>query len=96
MCYRGHWGTVCHNSWDRTDAQTVCRLLGYGASNLSIPTTNNFFDTVSAEGPVFVKMVECVGNETDFLDCLTAEPGGDTCGRARDAGVFCSGRFYYC
>ena len=92
MCYRGHWGTVCQNSWDETDALAVCRILGYGASNLAIPTTLDFFSPIpSPLGPVFVKEVECTGNETNFLDCLVSQPGGETCFHARDAGVFCSG-----
>lgn len=91
LCYRGHWGTVCHNGWDKKDAQTVCNLLGYGASKVSIPATNNFFNSVPPEGPVFVEGVACSGNEANFLDCLSSEPGGDTCGHSRDAGVYCSG-----
>jgi len=76
LCYRGYWGTVCERSWDRTDARTVCRLLGYTASSdLVLPTTSNFFDSVAPEGPVFVRNVRCSGNEMNFMDCLSADPG---------------------
>lgn len=90
VCFNGHWGTVCHNRWDKTDAQTVCRILGYGTENLAIPTTTNFFDTPPAEGPVMVNGVDCNGTESTFLDCLSTDPGDHTCSHAQDSGVFCT------
>lgn len=91
VCFSGHWGTVCHNGWDKTDAQVVCRILGYGTENLAIPTTTNFFSRPVALGPVLVNNVGCNGTETAFLDCLSSDPGGQSCRHSQDAGVFCTG-----
>lgn len=34
-CLGGIWGTVCSNGWDDTDAQSICKSLGfnYGSKN---------------------------------------------------------------
>ena len=29
ICYNKIWGSVCHNSWSTTDANVLCKQLGY-------------------------------------------------------------------
>ena len=42
ICYNKIWGSVCHNSWSRFDANVVCKHLGYQPKgkyfNLTIAT----------------------------------------------------------
>ncbi len=31
VCKRNIWGTICHNGWGVTDANVICRQLGFSS-----------------------------------------------------------------
>ena len=90
VCFSGRWGTVCQDNWDKVDAQTTCRLLGFGNGSVALPTRGAYFG-VQQDRPIFLDEVRCLGNETGILQCASVDVGDHNCNHFRDAGVICSG-----
>jgi hypothetical protein len=83
----GRWGTICNVYWDDADAEVFCRQLGdYVGGVQANPTTVG-----SSEQDIWMTRVECVGNETDFLQCEASWYPAQTqrCTHGNDAGVVC-------
>nr|XP_054762565.1 deleted in malignant brain tumors 1 protein-like [Lytechinus pictus] len=66
--YQGSWGTVCNNSWTITEADVVCRQMGYpGAavashSELTIPLGKDGY-------PTLFENFHCRTNSTNLYNC---------------------------
>ena len=83
--HNGEWGTVCDDSWGFTDANVVCRQLGYiGAT--SAPGLA-FFG--AGRGPIHYDNMACTGREARLADCSHRGIGIHNCGHGEDAGVVC-------
>lgn len=83
----GHWGTICDDSWDKKDADVVCRELGYREA-LSAPTHAIFGE---GNGHIWLADVECLGTESSIEDCQ--HKGWNVigyCFHEEDASVICT------
>ena len=77
------WGPVCDDAWEDSNAQVVCRQLGFTNGTA---TRQSHFGNVS---DVFsMDNVNCSGNEARIQDCSYNLK--DDCGRQEGAGVICS------
>ncbi|XP_071800220.1 scavenger receptor cysteine-rich type 1 protein M130-like isoform X2 [Asterias amurensis] len=83
--HNGTWGTVCGDGWDNTDADVVCRQLGFTGATTS--WQNAHFGL--GLGPVFMDNVNCDGNEERLQDCVFRGWGVSDCPHSKDASVTC-------
>ena len=86
IMYQGIWGTICDDGWDNNDATVVCRELGF----LNGVATQPLFQF--NRGPVWLRQVECLGNESKLSLCPHSGVGSvGNCTHVQDVGVKCSG-----
>uniref|UniRef100_A0A8C2BUY5 Soluble scavenger receptor cysteine-rich domain-containing protein SSC5D n=1 Tax=Cyprinus carpio TaxID=7962 RepID=A0A8C2BUY5_CYPCA len=86
VLHDGRWGTVSDDGWDLTDAAVVCRELGCG--DVIEAKGGAYFGQGS--GPVWMNSVDCVGNESSFIQCNVDHWQHNNLDNLHDAGVICN------
>lgn len=82
----GTWGSVCDNSWDASDAEVVCRQLGFDSPH-SLAVSGSFFGQSS--GPFYMDSARCTGGEDHLTYCPSTNFGHPACSHDKEAGVIC-------
>lgn len=86
MYWNGQWGTVCHNNFDITDANVICRYLGYPGASLALW----YAHFGQGYGPVwFGDMNWFENNASPYYCSKTAYEMAPGCGHDKDASVVC-------
>ena len=80
------WGTVCDDGWTTTEANVVCRQLGFGLAVAAKSAA--FFGRGS--GDILLDDVSCSGSERSLDLCSHRGVGTHNCRHEEDAGVICS------
>ncbi|KAF4529486.1 hypothetical protein B566_EDAN017247, partial [Ephemera danica] len=76
------WGTVCDDSFDQSDAQVVCRMLGYwGPAKAMKKATYG-----PGKGAVWIDELACVGQEMSIAECGSVPWGKHNCEHTEDVG----------
>ena len=81
----GSWGTICDDGWGLSDANVVCKQLGY-ASAMKAHGKSYFGE---GTGRIWLDDLACMGNETNIGECLHRGWGSHDCTHKQDAGVVC-------
>ena len=63
--HSGLWGSVCDDEFGEEEGSVVCRMMGLPGP-VKIHTQAAYGE---GAGPIWIKTIECWGNETSLRDC---------------------------
>lgn len=83
MFYKGRWGTVCDDGFTMTNAEVVCRQLGFTSVNSYGSGAN------SGNGTIWLDQVNCNGSESSIAACRHSYWGYHDCHHSEDVIISC-------
>eukprot|EP00057_Strongylocentrotus_purpuratus_P010927 XP_011665401.1 PREDICTED: scavenger receptor cysteine-rich domain superfamily protein-like [Strongylocentrotus purpuratus] len=73
--HEGTWGTICDDGFDITDANVICRQLGYSSANASHCCAHFTHGT----GDIHIDDLACSGLESRISECPNRGWGEHNC-----------------
>ena len=86
ILYEDQWGTLCHDSFSDTDANVICRQLGFPEGNHRAKEGGYFS---SGTGEIWIDDLACSGSEKNIYYCNFPGWSIHNCNHNEDAGVVC-------
>ncbi|XP_060590612.1 deleted in malignant brain tumors 1 protein-like isoform X2 [Ruditapes philippinarum] len=85
--YNNTWGTVCDDGFNINDAKVICRMMGFQTAN-SLSVSGSHFG--NGTGPILLDDVQCLGSETNIVQCSNKGWYSHNCNHGEDVGVICN------
>ena len=85
--YQHGWGGICDDGWGQPEASVICRMLGFRLGAKEATLLSRFGS--SPNGQINLDEVDCVGDESDLLECKFNPWGDHDCSAKEFAGVIC-------
>ena len=86
VLHDGIWGTICDDSWSKSDARVVCRQLGLPYDNAVAVGGAEYGQGF---GKIWLDDVGCIGTESNLGQCQHRGWGIHNCDNEEEAGVRC-------
>ncbi|KAK2892201.1 lysyl oxidase homolog 3B isoform X3 [Channa argus] len=85
LFYKGEWGTICDDDFSITNANVLCRQLGF----VSATGWTHSAKYGKGQGKIWLDNVQCNGGEKSIEFCKSRGWGNSDCTHDEDAGVVC-------
>uniref|UniRef100_A0AAZ3NN78 Lysyl oxidase homolog n=1 Tax=Oncorhynchus tshawytscha TaxID=74940 RepID=A0AAZ3NN78_ONCTS len=83
--YKGEWGTICDDDFSLSNANVLCRQLGF----VSATGWTHSAKYGKGQGKIWLDNVQCNGGEKSIDLCKSRGWGNSDCTHDEDAGVVC-------